>query len=278
MYSNKFIATIKCSNKILREQGNEIIVPFGNEYSIFLKNLESRKALVKITIDGKDIGSSLIVDAGRSMCIERFITNNEQGNRFKFINKTEDIIRHRGDRIDDGIIKVEFTFEQEKPNVIYHTTIHHDYSYPYYYYPSYPDRRRYFNDGNMSISNNRRHNSFSEGVTYNNSNNITYKAAYTSNVSSRCSESSLNSLPSKINANEGITVKGSPSFQKFIGDTIGNLEENTYSIVLILKGYNRKEQIATKPILVREKLQCETCGKTSKSDAHYCKFCGTFLV
>jgi len=270
MYSDKFIATIKCNNDILRERGNEVFVPFGNEYSIFLKNLESKNALVTITIDGKDIGSSLIVNAGESLCVERFVSNNEQGNRFKFIHKNQDIVKHRGDRIDDGIVRIEFTFEKEKEKE----------NVPYYYHTDHKFLCPY---------------NFSGEVTYNapgvkvretdfsayNSISITTASSYGPTTSS-CSSKDKGgictpNLTRNIKADEGITVKGSISFQKFIEACIGDLEDNSHSIVLILKGYIKEQQVV-KPVLVRTNLQCETCGKISKSDAQYCKFCGTFLV
>ena len=63
VYSQKFVAVVKAGGKILREkEGNEVLLPFGSEYSLLLKNLEARKALVKVSVDGKDVtGSSGII-------------------------------------------------------------------------------------------------------------------------------------------------------------------------------------------------------------------------
>jgi len=55
MYNNKFVASIKCCGKILREDGETVYLPFGSEYSILLKNLETRTAAARIAIDGEDV-------------------------------------------------------------------------------------------------------------------------------------------------------------------------------------------------------------------------------
>ena len=57
MYNNKLAVAIKSAGKVLREfNKDEVYVPFGNEYSIFVKNMNSVRALVKVSIDGVDVG------------------------------------------------------------------------------------------------------------------------------------------------------------------------------------------------------------------------------
>ena len=51
-YQDNFAAVIKCDGIILREQDKTVKLPFDSEYSILLKNLDSRRALVRIEIDG----------------------------------------------------------------------------------------------------------------------------------------------------------------------------------------------------------------------------------
>jgi hypothetical protein len=64
MYSNKLVAAIKTGGKVLREFGDVVLIPFGTEYSILLKNKNSVRASVKIEIDGKDVseGASIIIN------------------------------------------------------------------------------------------------------------------------------------------------------------------------------------------------------------------------
>jgi hypothetical protein len=115
-YKKGFVAAIKTQKKILREKDGVVYLPFGSEYSILLKNLESRKVKVKIKIDGEDvIKNGLVLRPEETIDLERFVKDNlSEGNRFKFVQKTEEIVKHRGDRIDDGIIRIEFAFEKKK--------------------------------------------------------------------------------------------------------------------------------------------------------------------
>jgi len=152
MYNNKMAIAIKSNGKVLREFGDTVKLPVGSEYSIFLKNMNSVRAKVDISIDGVDVteGMGLVVNANESLDIERFIKNGntKEGNRFKFIERTAKIEDGpRGIKVEDGLIRVAFKFEKRAPKVIEETvikkTIHKDEyypSYPYYYpyYPHYP--------------------------------------------------------------------------------------------------------------------------------------------
>lgn len=116
MYNNKLVATIKVGNKVLREQGDTVYIPFGSEYSIHFRNLNSTDVAIDVEIDGEDVldGSSLIVRAGNGGDIEGFMRGNDVSHKFKFIEKTEQISDYRGDRVSDGIIRISFRFEKPK--------------------------------------------------------------------------------------------------------------------------------------------------------------------
>jgi len=116
VYSKKFVAVIKCNGKILREvsQENDVILPFGAEYSILLKNLDNRRAVVEISIDGEDVldGRRIVIDGNDDTELKGVMVNNAVKNAFKFIQKTKKIQDHRGDKIDDGFIRIKFGFEK----------------------------------------------------------------------------------------------------------------------------------------------------------------------
>ena len=65
MYNNKFVACLKSNGRVLREQDGTVFLNFGSEYSIYLKNLNTVRAEVTISIDGQDImdGNSLVLGA-----------------------------------------------------------------------------------------------------------------------------------------------------------------------------------------------------------------------
>ncbi|MDP3980960.1 MAG: hypothetical protein Q8Q33_06095, partial [Chlamydiota bacterium] len=110
MYSNKLVCSVKVGRKILREKvrDNEstVFIPFGSEYSLMLKNLGGRNAVVYREIDGRKVSpTGFYIRAGQTADIERFVESLVEGRRFKFIEKTEEISNFRGDKVDDGIIR-----------------------------------------------------------------------------------------------------------------------------------------------------------------------------
>ena len=68
----------------------------------------------EIEVDGENVlnGHKLVVNGNESQEIKGFMKNMNKTNKFKFINKTEEIQEHRGDRIDDGMVRVTYQFEQ----------------------------------------------------------------------------------------------------------------------------------------------------------------------
>ena len=71
----------KCSGRVLRElEDNTVMLPFGSEYSVLLKNLSNKRALVKIQIDGKNVSEhGVIVDANEEVEIERYVSVGSHG-------------------------------------------------------------------------------------------------------------------------------------------------------------------------------------------------------
>jgi hypothetical protein len=154
MYNNKLVTVLKSQGKILREFKDTTYIPFGSEFSILIKNLNSVRAQVRITVDGQDAteGVSLVIAPNSSLELERFIKNGNmhEGNRFKFIERTAGVESHRGIQIEDGLIRVEFQFEKVLPKPVHVPIIHDHYDrYPWnppYYGPVWygdrnPDRR-----------------------------------------------------------------------------------------------------------------------------------------
>jgi hypothetical protein len=261
MYSNKLAVAIKTAGKVLREFEDQVYVPFGSEYSIFVKNLNSVRASVKISVDGEDVGGgrSFVVDANDSVDIERFIKNGNlsEGNRFKFIERTSSVENHRGIGIEDGLIRVEFQFE--KPAAIW-------FNEPYIYNdPPRPFGYRgtgEFYDQNFFTTCDTLASSNTKGLVDSDSSNANYSADIT------CS------MP--VN-DAGITVPGSISDQHF--NEVGSfpLEAETHVIVLKLLGQTENNKV-TKPVTVKSKPKCITCGRVNKANAKFCSNCGTALT
>ena len=77
MYHQKLVACVKVDGKILRESGDSVSIPFGSEYSILLKNLNTVRVQVKVSIDGTEAteGTWLVIQPNSSVELERFIRN-----------------------------------------------------------------------------------------------------------------------------------------------------------------------------------------------------------
>jgi hypothetical protein len=142
VYHQKLVACIKVNGQVLRESDSTVSIPFGSEYSILLKNLNSKRVQVKVHVDGTDAtdGTWLILGPNQSLELERFIRNGnlQSGNRFKFIPRTKQIEQHRGLKADDGLIRIEYKTERVTTTEDVHITRthHHDvHLYDHYYYP-----------------------------------------------------------------------------------------------------------------------------------------------
>jgi zinc-ribbon domain len=75
----------------------------------------------------------------------------------------------------------------------------------------------------------------------------------------------------------GITVSGSKSTQKFATTTMGTMDPDKFSMVIKLLGETPDNKPVLKPVTVKSKPKCVTCGTQNKATAHFCTKCGTAL-
>jgi len=289
MYSQKLVCSVKIGNKILREkiQDNEctVFVPFGSEYSLLLKNLAGRNAVVHIQIDGKEVSKSgIYMTAGKEGEIQGFIDGYVAERAFRFIQKTQEISDFRGDKIDDGMIRVTWQFEKPLPEVkevIYnykHTPRYHPLGckcaecYPHWWYgPIYTSLNTsigYSSGGGTQSSTGHLENS-----------SFTVCNSSTPTLTGLVGKSACNFVRSaEVNNDEGITVEGSKVGQSFKYAHARELESNVHSMVIILKGYEEKNAVRiAKAVFVRDKKQCPSCGRKYKGNIEFCPKDGTAL-
>lgn len=276
MYNQKFAAAIKVNSKVLREFKDQVYVPFASEYSILLKNLNTKRAIVNIYIDGDNqTPNGLVIDAGREVNLERSIKNNNlnEGNKFKFIERTGAVEAHRGIKLEDGIVRIEFEFERAY-NPIFALNANNEY--------------RPWNDpGYNTWMNNSTWDGTKHTPTYGTSgvagaatNSVlrgtTTVSANLNNV--QISAQSVGATTSAyVNNDAGITVAGSKSEQQF-RTVIGVYGDGTkHNIVLKLLGETPDNKPVVKEVTVRAKPKCTTCGRQNKHNAKFCTECGTAL-
>jgi len=265
MYKKNFVAVVKCGGKILRERDGDIVyLPFNSEYSLLLKNKDARRALVSVEVDGTDAlnGHRLVLDGNSSRDIKGFMRDFNETNRFKFINKTKEIQNYRGDRVDDGLIRITYQFEKLKREPV--TITYTPQTFPTKNTPpwSYPTTDFDFNpyrDYVYGFSDLKSNSSYRADDT-----EISYNSYYTVSMAAPALD-------------EGITVKGQKINQQYVGTTVGSLDPKIYTIVLQLKGMTGNSKVVRKPITVKTRLTCETCGRRNKSTNKFCVNCGTYL-
>ena len=290
MYSNKLVATLKANGKILREFKETVYVPFGSEYSLLLKNLNTVRAVVNVFIDGEDqCPGGLVLNAGQEVDLERSIKNNNllEGNRFKFIERTGAVEQHRGTKLEDGIIRIEFQFEKyvAPSQTLWGSTWNDHWKNSNLCYPA---GARNIGSTSGSLGN------FTNvgGVmrSIDTSKGEFVKTQASQNINQYCADNNIQCSAQSVHdgmatmdsysppKNDiGITVPGSKSEQKFYTATMGALDPEKHSIVLKLLGETADNRPVEKPITVKAKPKCVTCGKQNKATAHFCSECGTAL-
>lgn len=277
MHKKNLVVAIKVGGHVLRETSERVELPFGSEYSIMLKNLDSVRQQVQISIDGEQATGWLVIDPNSRIEVERFIKGNlERGNRFKFIERTEAVEKHRGIQAEDGLVRIEFRREKVyvAPTVTH--TYHYDHHYNHEHYPYCPREHNYpwqFICNSQSGT--------SSSVLPNNG-TITRGMRSGTGASGISGQSvhSANTMsfsgPISAPQNDaGITVPGSLSDQRFIL-VMGFDTEPSEVITLHLVGYTGKVPVRVVKT-VDQKPTCDTCGKTNKVANKFCSQCGTSL-
>ena len=270
MYNNKLVASIRANGKILREFKDTVYLPFGVEYSVLLKNLNTVKALVNVYIDGDNVvPGGLVLNAGQEIDLERAIRNGNmnEGNKFKFIERTGNIEQNRGIKIEDGLIRVEFQFEKvfKRQDGIQFN--------PYYVQQdswtntllrgTAADATPSYMKGTVACA------------------DMSYASASMNNMAVGATLTGSSATVQSFNAapqtETGITVPGSKSEQKFVTASWFATEPEKHNIILKLLGETEDNKAIREPITVKKKPKCVTCGKQNKATAKFCSECGTAL-
>lgn len=264
-----FVASIAVNGKILREIRDRetgvdnVYIPFGSEYSIRLKNLDHRRAVVSITIDGEDVlgCSQLVLNGNETMDLKGRLDRGGDTARyaFKFIEKTSRIKNYRGDRQDDGIIRIQVQFEAPIPVQRIPILIPRPlepkidpWTNPNPWTPTWCGAQPPRGICGQSIS---------------------------GSEIGECSNSILHgqSITNKI-VGDGITVDGSDVDQRFDKTYVGQLDTDTLVIILKLLGKTSKNIKVTRALTSRSKPVCKMCGTANQSRSRFCIHCGSRIL
>jgi hypothetical protein len=205
MYCQSLVVCIKVDGKIIREDGDKVYLPFGSDYSIYLKNLNTVKCKIpSISIDGENVldNNALLLPPDSSIELEGFMENNMVHNKFRFIEKTEQISQYRGNKPEDGLVCVDYQFQNIMP-------------FTYTLYNSYD----VYNNGTCDTEK--------------------YKVVYTDRTTSNNITCNCNTVPQ-----EGITVKGQETNQVFNQVSDNDIYGSKFRIILKLLG-NKGNKIIT---------------------------------
>ena len=253
VHSKGMIVCLKVNGKVLKESHETVHVPFDSEYSIYLKNLKpNQKALVDVYVDGQEAIKGLIVPAASSVNLERFHDGkNGIGRRFMFVEKDDAVEARRDNKVEDGLIRVEYQFES-------------------YVAPSYTFTWNNINEPTYGYKSLR-----GTGVD-----------PQVFSCSARSVDDSVCCAFAAPANDAGITERGSISNQQFIQGSIGFLEFEKHSLVLSMKGFREDSTVATtigtvwtprKPMFTGADTFCTNCGKKSGKGDKFCSKCGTKL-
>lgn len=312
MHKKNLVAAIRVNEKVLRESNDRVELPFGSEYSILLKNLDTVRQQVQIQIDGKETSGWIVLNPGEKQNLERFPRNNlSEGNRFKFIERTEAIETHRGIGAEDGLIRIEFKREIVTPPPVKTWTIIRNDGYT-----------GSLAMGGMTTNSGMRSSNGASSVTdmwkHGNS-HANFASCFDpsapgiirqANASRGACGQSVNSnqsfadtdkafkflqMPNSVNVGNllnaqaitfdkaftpnlndaGITVDGSLSDQRFT-PVAGFDTEDPEVLVLHLIGRHGDAPVQVAR-MVRIKVVCQTCGLKNRSLVKFCSQCGTNL-
>lgn len=281
MYQDRLVVAVKHNGRVLREQGETVFLPYGCEYSLHFKNLNSVRALVRVSVDGQDAtkGTSLIVPANGSIDLERFLEAGQmdKGHKFKFIERTQKIEDGpRGIQAEDGLIRIEFEFERVAARIedVY---IKRHYIDDHRWYKSPHGPFWNYTSGTTFSSTSALHDGQAcSDVSYS-ANSVTAQNASFSNTSaSTVNLSNVTRSIDRPKSEVGITVPGSQSDQKFTQGAWFPTDGVKHVMVLKLLGQVGETKVE-QPVTVKTKTECPTCGTKNKFGTKFCRECGTSL-
>ena len=238
----------------VKQYGNTIYLKNGDEFELELFNPTQSKVLAKINLNGKSLGSGIIIRPGERVFLERYL---DEARKFLFEtyevdgsdSNVKEAIKNNGE------VEVQF-FEEYKPNNYWQSP-----------FPQYTYYNTGIRDSQIMYGSAR---SSSIGQTTNNCGGISSSASYTTNSCSCDNVSASNFSRDFAPQETGRVEKGSDSNQNF---TYDNTQFNSYS------SWRASWKIlpeSQRPLMAKDlKIFCTSCGSKRKKSSHsFCPKCG----
>lgn len=297
MYRDSYVAALMVDGKIQKESDDgSVLIPFGSEYVLRLKNKLRKRAVADVWIDGKIAVKGVVIDANETVDLERFIAdgNLSEGKRFKLARLTDPKVDQPNDS-ENGSIEINFYPEKDAPvveKIVEHINCsHHSHGWlghcswccnNAYCYSCHPHAWKTYTagtttggfqggvitGGNITLGDN-----LNKSILRSNSLNVTYSAGVDSTAASlgQANNTSVGSDAVFMNASNSslgeaaATVEGSTSLQKFSSIYIDVDRSKPTTIRLTVKGTTKI-------------LSTCTCGYKRNKDVKFCPNDGTQLV
>lgn len=259
-YSNKFVMCVLIDGVPQKELENGAVhIPFNSEYALRFRNKNSRRAVVKIYIDGENVsGGGYVVPANDFIDIKR---HSDKDVSFKFVSlDSAEAVEHGKNGPNPnkvkGTIEARFYLEKERkfvytpPTEVHH---HHHYPKPQPWRPHWTGLNP---DWSVTLSTSDGSNPNSYNMLAGSSKSTMRSSVSGSSIHS-CGATISNSAAQDSNyscdsispVKDGCTVEGSHTGQYF-SSTYVDMEETYTSLKLFLQG---TEEVKTeKPVKVRK--------------------------
>ena len=261
----------------VKQYNQNVYLKNGDEFELELFNPTTNKVLAKISLNGKSLGSGIILRPGERVFLERYL---DEAKKFLFetyeVNSSDPNVEKAIK--NNGIVDVEFYDEYTQPYIIdwpieYH---HHHYHYPWYqpYYPPVSPTWTYYNSttGGNLIGTSSSQGISGTSISYSCSNNQNQNISYTcdsGNLNQGDASPKLELLNQELKET-GRVEKGSYSDQHFTYDSTSFNYYCSWRTTWIILPESQKA-------LVKEDLKvfCTNCGSKRKKSSHqFCSTCG----
>jgi len=292
MYRDSYIVALMVGGKIQKEgDDGSVLIPFGSEYVIRLKNKLRKRAVADVWLDGRIAAKGIVIDANGTVDLERFVEdgNLSEGKRFKLARLSDPKVEQPNDS-ENGIVEVNFYPEKDEPvveKILEHINCgHHNHGWighctwccnNSYCGTCHPFAWKTFTygttttdwSGNAIGGGNITIGGLNSGQVFTSNNSMPMNASYSASVDGVQASITSNNLDlSKASNSLGeaaATVEGSTSLQKFSSIHVDVDRSKPTTIRLTVKGLSKIIEVCG-------------CGYKRKKDVKFCPNDGIQLV